>query len=250
MKSLNIVNALYNDLNPRVYGYDHCPAGRAVFVNPSKYTMIHYIESGKGTLEKNGAIYEVTAGHAFVINKGEVATYTADKDDPWFYRYISFEGELAGDFKVLPSVFETSPDFFRKVCDVANMTCKRESKLAALLFEWHSELCAGENVAITDYVEAAIQYIDSNYMFDIKVKDIAKALFISRGYLGRCFKNATGKSVQEYIIEVRISHAKKYLSQKMTVTECAAACGFGNVSNFSVLFKKHTGVSPAKYKKY
>lgn len=250
MKSLNIVNAAYRDLNPRVYGFDHCPAGRAVSTREAKFTMIHYVEKGKGALYKNGMVYEITPGKAFIINKGEEATYTADKNDPWFYRYISFDGELADDFKVLPTVFETSPDFFRRVCDVANMPCKRESRLAALLFEWHSELCAGNISKVDDYSEAVIKYVNENYMLDISVGSIAEELYISRGYLGRCFKAATGKSVQDYIIEVRISHAKKCLMEKMTVTECASSCGFGDTSNFSKLFKKYTGVSPLAYRKH
>lgn len=250
MKSMNIVNAGFVDLNPRVYGYDHCPPGRVVGPKAVNYTIIHYIESGKGTLKKNGEVYEVLPGQAFIINAGEMATYTTDKDDPWFYRYISFDGVLSKDFERLPPVFEASPDFFRAVCDVIDMPCKRESKLASLLFDWHSELCTHDKNNTDNYTDAVKKYINENYMLDLSIKHIAKTLYVSQGYLARVFRKATGMNIQEYIIETRMYHAKKCLKDGMSVTETAGSCGFGNVSNFSKLFKKRLGISPQSFKKY
>ncbi|MBQ8208556.1 MAG: AraC family transcriptional regulator [Clostridia bacterium] len=249
MKNLNIVNECFADLNPRVYGYDHCPPGRAVGPKAVNYTMIHYVESGKGTLQKNGEVWQVLPGHAFIINAGEIATYTADEEDPWFYRYISFDGALSKDFSRLPPVFESSPDFFRAVCDVTKMPCKRESKLASLLFDWHSELCAADIRQTDDYTEAVKQYINDNYMLDLSIKQMAEKLFISQGHLGRVFKKATGQSVQEYIVDIRLKHAKHCFAENMSVTEAAGSCGFSDVSNFSKLFKKRVGISPQQYKK-
>ncbi|MBQ2793356.1 MAG: AraC family ligand binding domain-containing protein, partial [Clostridia bacterium] len=77
-------NSGFCDVIPVCLGYHRCPPGH---VGPGMrpYHLVHYVESGKGTLIKNGKKYAVTAGEAFVIRRKEDATYVADRDNPWTY---------------------------------------------------------------------------------------------------------------------------------------------------------------------
>ena len=74
----------------------------------------------------------------------------------------------------------------------------------------------------------------------------------SEDYARALFKKHTGKTPNEYLCEIRISHAKELISSKTThesLIEIADKCGFFDYAYFSKKFKKSTGLSPIEYKK-
>ena len=74
--------------------------------------------------------------------------------------------------------------------------------------------------------------------------------FVSKNYLYSSFSSYYNCTVNEYIIQRKISVAKTMLIEtKNTAFDIAKALGFDNYSYFCKLFKKHTGLSPLKYRK-
>ena len=75
-------------------------------------------------------------------------------------------------------------------------------------------------------------------------------MFLNPDYLDRRFKKDTGCSVNRYILKEQLEMAKKLLLYPdITVSEIAVRCGYANMSNFSAMFKRETGVSPVEYRK-
>jgi AraC-like DNA-binding protein len=101
--------------------------------------------------------------------------------------------------------------------------------------------CAGAVRRVKDFIRAA-------YMQNIRVEQIAETMNLDRRYLSRLFKEKTGQSVKEYLSDVRMEEAKRYLKTGVSVTECAHLTGYDDVCNFSKMFKKHTGISPRRFK--
>ena len=65
----------------------------------------------------------------------------------------------------------------------------------------------------------------------------------------RFFKLRTGKSLSDYIIDIRLGHATRQLVDSMkTVAEICYECGFNNLSNFNRIFKKKKGCSPKEFR--
>ncbi|WAM33421.1 AraC family transcriptional regulator [Caldicellulosiruptor morganii] len=94
------------------------------------------------------------------------------------------------------------------------------------------------------------EYIDQNYMEDIKIGDIAKKLFLSESSISRLFKNHFGVLPKEYLLSKRIEKAKEYLSMSnLKVSEIAIMCGFSSLQRFNDIFKKYTGFSPTHFRK-
>jgi AraC-like DNA-binding protein len=85
-------------------------------------------------------------------------------------------------------------------------------------------------------------------MRSIRIEDIAKQLNLDRRYLTRLFKEKTGQSIQEYLIQVRLEEAVQCLQNGYSVSDTAILCGYEDVSNFSKMFKKRYGISPAQMK--
>lgn len=79
---------------------------------------------------------------------------------------------------------------------------------------------------------------------------LAQELAISVSQLNKKLNAATGYPASTYILQVKLTYAKKILaSQNKTIGEVAAECGVYDVNYFSRVFKKQTGVTPTQYKR-
>ena len=56
-------------------------------------------------------------------------------------------------------------------------------------------------------------------------------------------------SPQEYLMQLRLQQANKFLQQGYSVSEAAAMAGFSDLSNFSRKYKAVFGVSPVNCKR-
>lgn len=84
---------------------------------------------------------------------------------------------------------------------------------------------------------------------ELTVAGIAAELYVTPNYLSRLFKRITGEGCNEYIVRKRIEKAKALLeATNLKVGEIAAMVGYGDINYFSLVFKKHTGMSPTKYR--
>lgn len=90
-------------------------------------------------------------------------------------------------------------------------------------------------------------YIEKNIASEITLKNISDAIHLNSTYISRCFKNITGISLQQYIIEKKITLAQKYLREGYSPSDVCYMVGFNNYSNFSRTFSKHAGLSPKQY---
>ena len=122
-----------------------------------------------------------------------------------------------------------------------------EYQIAAILFSMHAEMFSGK-IRKTNYVEAVKDYVNAKYTQNLSVEEIAKQINLDRRYLSRVFKQKTGKSMQEYIIQVRLHKAKAFLRHGYSVADTAHLCGYDDVCNFSKMFKKQTNISPGRWK--
>ncbi len=92
-------------------------------------------------------------------------------------------------------------------------------------------------------------YMEMNYTSSIWLEQIAGELGYNSSYLGKLFKNKTGKSFNNYLDDIRIEHAKELLMKGVSVTQTAENVGIGDINYFTRKFKKIVGVSPSEYRK-
>ncbi len=96
-----------------------------------------------------------------------------------------------------------------------------------------------------------LQYIMENYHRHITMQDIAHHLNYSVSSLSHLFFKHSGKSLPEYIDDLRLSEAKWYLAHTDTnITEIAYFLGYSSSNYFSAAFKrKNDGLTPREYRK-
>ena len=97
----------------------------------------------------------------------------------------------------------------------------------------------------------AKKYVDEQYMQpDLRISEIAREIGISPNYLSKLFLEEMGENFSDYLIAVRMKAAQKLLLySSFTTQEIAQRIGYDNVSYFSVLFKKYTGITTRQYRK-
>jgi len=99
-------------------------------------------------------------------------------------------------------------------------------------------------------VQKACEYVLNHIDEDIALSSIANNLNISKNYLCSIFKQQTGENFLEYATKAKMERAKILLKRHdYKVYEVSDLLGYKETSYFSKLFKKHTGYTPAEYKK-
>ena len=92
-------------------------------------------------------------------------------------------------------------------------------------------------------------FIDSHYRDEIRLQQVADLVSMAPSAFSRFFKLRTGKSMNEYIVDVRLGHAARQLIDTTdSVAEVCYMCGFNTLSNFNRLFKKRKGCSPTEFR--
>ena len=99
-------------------------------------------------------------------------------------------------------------------------------------------------------VERIAIYIAQNYSNPLKVSDIGKAVGLHPDYANSIFKKAFGRTLSEYIMEERISHAqRKLVATDTSITQIAFECGFNSISRFNAAFQKMNRCTPRNFRK-
>lgn len=99
-------------------------------------------------------------------------------------------------------------------------------------------------------VYETIKFIENNYNQKLSLEEVANSVFLSASYLSKLFKDEIDKTIIEFLTEVRIEKAKKFLiTSELSLQSIAEKVGYGDASYFSKVFKKEEGISPSEYRK-
>lgn len=236
---------------------------------PNEYHL-HFVLNGKGTLTVDGKLYLIKKEDIFVIPKGVNFDYRADKDDPWEYIWVTFDGLMAADYLRYaglsvdhPTTLSSIPTSsyipqIKKILDANALTLVNEIKRVTYLFDLLSTLIEAQNssnhkknqydYSSETYVDHALQFINFNYK-KIKVNDIAVHIGINRSYLTSIFKKELQVSPQEYLISYRLNKAAELIkTTNLPMKEISEQVGYSDAMTFSKMFKHTYGVSPKNFR--
>ena len=98
-------------------------------------------------------------------------------------------------------------------------------------------------------VRKAKLYVNEHYTQDIRLDDVASLVGMAPSAFSRFFKQHTGRTLVEYIVDLRLGAAARMLVDTTTsVSEICYACGFNNLSNFNRTFKAKRGYTPRDFR--
>ncbi|MBR4163282.1 MAG: helix-turn-helix transcriptional regulator [Solobacterium sp.] len=132
---------------------------------------------------------------------------------------------------------------------------KNNAEINPLIKEYAFLFCEKVKMTKMEYtgnphVEKAGQYMKTHITQPITIDDITAHTDISKYHLSHLFKQYTGKTIREYLIELRIRTAEELLeTTNKSISEIASLLQFCDQSYFTYRFRKITGMTPNAYRK-
>ena len=93
------------------------------------------------------------------------------------------------------------------------------------------------------------QYINDHYAEDLNLEMLSSLVGMTPSAFSRFFRQRTGRTVMDYIIDIRLGNAARLLVDTTeNVSEICYSCGFNNLSNFNRIFKAKRGYTPRDFR--
>ena len=227
------------------------------------------VVDGTGSLFYDGKEYQLSAGDMTFINCEKLYKHTTSADRLWTLRWVHFYGA-------------TLPEIYEKYCERGGKPVIRPEDGATFSGEWESLMaCATSDDYIRDMrineglsrlltllmeqswhpenqedfpkkksmIIPVKEYLDANYAEKITLDELAAKFYINKYYLLKTFKEQYGQPINAYLLNLRITKAKRLLRfTDKAVEAIGLECGLGAAHYFSARFKEVEGVPPSKYR--
>ncbi|KAB1068053.1 AraC family transcriptional regulator [Tamlana haliotis] len=226
-----------------------------------------YIPTGRGVLETKRGEWEVNSGDVMVLFPGEWHKYKPSMETGWEEYWIGVRGEVLSN-RILKDLFPENTSYVKSIgyqeeliflFNQSIKLVKRNSAgyrkiLAGIVLQLVAYIIAHENEELGNREEQlcdkVIEYIRENLNTDINFKELASQHHLSYNRFRTVFKNNTGISLQQYLIQERLEHAKRLMiNTELSLKEISAKTGFNSLFYFSKVFKSKMGYSPGQIRR-
>lgn len=94
-----------------------------------------------------------------------------------------------------------------------------------------------------------MEYINDNLSADMRLEEIAGVLDLSASHFAHEFRNSTGQTPYQYLLDQRMEKSQCLLrTSKIPVQDVAGLVGFGSTVNFIRTFRRRFGTTPAVWR--
>lgn len=250
-------------------GYSICEAGHSFGPAVRPNYILHYVLDGRGTYRIGARTYHLEKEQGFLIEPNVMTFYQADAQQPWTYLWIGFQGTRADQLMREIGLSYRAPTFssgcgaellqiVQQILQSDRADVEQQLFLQAQMYTFFSHIA--HSVFIRNggfqmdkqnyYVQAAVEYIQTNYARSIKVRDIAEYVGVSRSYLTTLFQSILHTSPNAYLTNFRLSRAKEQLTlTNFPIGIVADMCGYQDSLVFSKAFKQRVGMTPSQYRR-
>ncbi|MBQ7039053.1 MAG: AraC family transcriptional regulator [Clostridia bacterium] len=261
------IDAIVSFFN-EVFEYDHYFSGET-----HNFWEIVCVLSGKVGVTANKDVYLLESGTAIV-------------HEPMEFHSIWSEKGTAPEIVILSFYAKSMPDLSGRLCQLSEETAEELRTLvgdAHQIFTYGDEreiepteiipgkesdasllvtriectlhkLLATQNEGFIHQSQSAKNYrfilsvLEKNLYKKLTVTDIAVLCNMSESNLKKIFYKFAGCGIMHYFNSMKVKKAAEFIGNGLSVKEAADRLGFTDQNYFSTVFKRITGVSPAKYK--
>lgn len=244
---------------------------------------VYFFIQGDATLLIGDVIYSPSPGDMFIFNGSVLHRINPSKETPYIRSYVNFnelfiQDVLTGEMMdKLSSLFQFpngllvhwDSEEFEQIKELFNAMRDESEKesigfkvmmktyLAQMLFKIYrktKQLYSFHTVPSPSQKQSSVRrvlhFINQHYTESFSLDELSKILHLNKYYICHSFKEATGYTVNNYLIRKRIEEAKKLLlSTDNSVLDISEKLGFNTPVYFSRAFKQYVGVSPQSYRR-
>lgn len=234
--------------------------------------LFFYVEDGEGSLIYQNQTYSMKQGDCAFIDCRNKYSQSSSSKNLWSLKWVHFYGSNMSEIyskylerggQVCFSVDDKKSNHFIPILDSIMETATsssyiRDMKINEILsrlltvlmeYSWNPEKAKVSNTKCLN-ISNVKAFIDQNYINKIALEIVANQFNVNKSYLLRLFKENTGFTVNNYILQKRILLAKNELRfSNKTLDVIAEECGFECANYFIRIFKKIEGLTPGEYRK-
>ncbi|MCR4743334.1 MAG: AraC family transcriptional regulator [Treponema sp.] len=234
--------------------------------------LFFYVTEGQGSLTYKSQSYSMKKGDCAFIDCRNLYSQSSSAEQLWSLKWVHFNGSTMAQIysKYLErggepsfSLKEGQESLFTSILDSIMETASTSSytrdmkineelsKLLTLLMEysWNPQKARTSNTKSLN-ISNVRAYIDQNFESKLSLEAVACQFNVNKSYLLRVFKESTGLTVNNYILQKRILKAKNELRfSSKTLDLIAEECGLEGANYFIRVFKKIEGITPGEYRK-
>lgn len=258
--------------------YDNFRRGIRCSINPLEsdfslhhhnYIEIEYLVSGRMKHELNGVQTILGEGdcyclglrdmHRFwVLEPGEIYSFCIDyRDAPAAVQQLLRGASLPAVGRFEPGAFQEAKEWFLRLRSMErDRSPFAEEQISALgtllliqILKTVAPVSVNRPLGGYHHIVKAMEYMEAHFQEQLKLSDVARAVYLSPNHFSSLFAKVNGHSFSEYLSEVRIRKAMQLLAETdRGILDIAFDCGFGSFSAFSRKFKSYCGCSPSYYR--
>ena len=218
--------------------------------------------------------YQLRDDHFFYIPPGVPHAFVDDKKHPLVLHMICFESDVFNNsyglslLKNFHLKWNKAPliklgksyTYNNIVQYLKEMTFEQTQKeigyelnLKSLLCRLITFICRLKRQDSTEYYNKeqafydSLSFLSDNFYQSPSVHELASLANMSYRSYTEYFREKMGKTVVQYMTELKIQYAKKRLAESQNIEFSAYDSGFNDLTNFYRVFKKYTGLTPKQY---
>ena len=244
---------------------------------------IIYVKKGIGEVRVDSEVYRAKAGDVFIVLPGHIHGINSVLGEKMEYENIFFDLELLDINNIdwcnrkyiypiiegrmmIPTYIYAEHELYHSFIGCLDYIDRLSGEriegyeigvkgmlLTALSVLWRCAVETTEfeaNSSNNDKIKLVLRRIETDYARQLTIEDMANECGYSASHFMRWFKENTGFSFNNYLIEYRLNRAAEELRKdENTILNIANDVGFDNLSNFNRLFKKRFLMTPSEFRK-
>ena len=124
----------------------------------------------------------------------------------------------------------------------------RECPLLALLDELTPDVSADRQLFGDPAVTTAVEYLRDSFLQTVDLDTLAAIAGTTKFRLLRRFRAEVGVTPHQFLVSVRVAHARRLLAVGTPISEVAANAGFADQSHLTRQFRRRLGLTPGRYR--
>jgi AraC-like DNA-binding protein len=230
--------------------------------------VLVYISAGGGKFEsKPNFSATIEPGHAFLLLPEVWHRYAPDVKTGWHEHWIGFDGEIARRWLRNKLFSPKNPVAKIYAEDTAIATFSRMMQSIRANRPALQQILAGATDTLmgliysaqqaqpdmdaknSNVIESAITHIQKEFARELDMKLLAHELGVSYSWFRLTFTAHTGLGPHQYLIELRLVHARRLLAEtNLSIKEISAQVGFEDEFYFSRLFRRKLNLTPSQWR--